>query len=207
MTNAQIVWLARPVHLVHYSALGAVALGGVFTCIWYLLTYSALGAVALGGKLYICGGYDGVSSLNSVEMYDPPSNRWTMIAGMEKHRSAGGIAVLDGQVYAMGGHDGLSIFDSVCLSCVYLCVYLFILCLSDVIQSVYHCVCLPVCLVSIFVFICLSCVFVSLSIFCLSLCFVSYANLCVYLSILCVSLCFSVYLCLCLSNLYLFISV
>ena len=75
--------------------------------------YSALGAVALGGKVYICGGFDGASSLNSVETYDPETNEWTMISSMEKHRSASGVVVLDSQIYAIGGHDGLSIFDSV----------------------------------------------------------------------------------------------
>ena len=36
---------------------------------------SALGAAALDGKLYVCGGYDGVSSLSSVECYDPVADR------------------------------------------------------------------------------------------------------------------------------------
>lgn len=76
---------------------------------------SALGAVAVGGKVYICGGFDGASSLNSVEMFDPETDEWTMISSMEKHRSASGVVVLDGQIYAIGGHDGLSIFDSVSL--------------------------------------------------------------------------------------------
>jgi len=69
--------------------------------------------VALGGKVYICGGFDGTSSLNSVEMFEPETDEWTMISSMEKHRSAAGVVVLDGQIYAIGGHDGLSIFDSV----------------------------------------------------------------------------------------------
>jgi len=74
---------------------------------------SALGAVALKGRVYICGGFDGSSSLNSVEMYDPETDEWTMLSSMERHRSASGVVVLDGQIYAIGGHDGLSIFDSV----------------------------------------------------------------------------------------------
>ena len=36
--------------------------------------YSALGAAAVGGKMLVAGGYDGISSLNSVEMYDLKSN-------------------------------------------------------------------------------------------------------------------------------------
>jgi len=78
-----------------------------------ILLISALGAVALGGKVYICGGFDGTSSLNSVETYDPETDEWTMISSMEKHRSASGVVMLNSQIYAIGGHDGLSIFDSV----------------------------------------------------------------------------------------------
>ena len=78
-----------------------------------IFLFSALGASALGGKLYVCGGYDGVSSLNSVECYDPTLNNWTMVASMRRHRSAAGVAVFCGQIYALGGHDGLSIFNTV----------------------------------------------------------------------------------------------
>lgn len=38
---------------------------------WFGLCFSALGAVAINRKLYVCGGYDGVSSLKTVEVYDP----------------------------------------------------------------------------------------------------------------------------------------
>lgn len=82
-------------------------------CCGDVLHCSALGAVALGGKLFICGGYDGVTSLNSVEVYDLNVDQWTMVSSMEKHRSAAGLVVLDAKIYAIGGHDGLSIFDSV----------------------------------------------------------------------------------------------
>lgn len=63
--------------------------------------------------LYVCGGYDGVSSLNTVECYQPDTDTWTIITSMQKHRSAGGVIAFEGFVYALGGHDGLSIFDSV----------------------------------------------------------------------------------------------
>ena len=61
----------------------------------------------------MCGGYDGVSSLNTVERYSPDSNRWKVVSPMKKHRSAGGVVSFQGYIYALGGHDGLSIFDSV----------------------------------------------------------------------------------------------
>lgn len=74
---------------------------------------SAVGAAALNNRLYVCGGYDGVSSLNTVECYHPETDTWTIITSMQKHRSAGGVIGFEGYVYALGGHNGLSIFDSV----------------------------------------------------------------------------------------------
>lgn len=81
------------------------------------------------------GGYDGVTSLSTVECYCPKTDSWAtvgfrhknemqnqffsinvsleQVAPMMKYRSAGGVSALGGYVYALGGHDGLSIFDSV----------------------------------------------------------------------------------------------
>lgn len=97
---------------------------------------SAVGVAALKGRVYICGGYDGVTSLSTVrhsvaiylslsypasnshiifqkvECYSPKTDTWTTVAAMTKYRSAGGVAALDGFVYALGGHDVLSIFNS-----------------------------------------------------------------------------------------------
>lgn len=61
----------------------------------------------------MCGGYDGVTSLNTVESYDLTTDSWTCISAMNKHRSAAGVVAFDDHIYALGGHDGLSIFDSV----------------------------------------------------------------------------------------------
>jgi len=72
-----------------------------------------MGAAALKDYLYACGGYDGFTSLNTVERYNPDIDKWTMAEPMTKHRSAGGVLAFDGCIYALGGHDGLSIFDSV----------------------------------------------------------------------------------------------
>lgn len=44
-----------------------------------MLFCSALGAAAVGGKLLVCGGYDGVSSLHSVEIYDPKTDSWVVV--------------------------------------------------------------------------------------------------------------------------------
>ena len=55
-----------------------------FFMIWS--SNSAVGAVSVGDKLFVCGGFDGVSSLETVEQYDPDCDRWTMAANMKKHR-------------------------------------------------------------------------------------------------------------------------
>lgn len=61
----------------------------------------------------MCGGYDGVTSLSSVEMYHPNTNTWCSLTPMNKSRSASAVIACQGFIYALGGHDGLSIFDSV----------------------------------------------------------------------------------------------
>lgn len=43
---------------------------------------SALGAAALNGKLYVCGGFDGFTSLDTVECYSPDTNRYVTPVGL-----------------------------------------------------------------------------------------------------------------------------
>lgn len=61
----------------------------------------------------MCGGYDGITSLSTVECYHPDRDVWKLVPEMTKHRSAGGVVCFEGHIFALGGHDGLSIFDSV----------------------------------------------------------------------------------------------
>nr|XP_026655138.1 kelch-like protein 18 [Zonotrichia albicollis] len=72
-----------------------------------------MGTVVLDGQIYVCGGYDGNSSLNSVESYSPETNKWTTVTPMSSNRSAAGVTVFEGRIYVSGGHDGLQIFNSV----------------------------------------------------------------------------------------------
>jgi len=52
--------------------------------------------VANGGLLYVIGGDDGSTNLNSVESYDPKSNTWTLLPMvMTTGRSYAGVAVVD----------------------------------------------------------------------------------------------------------------
>ncbi|XP_036344634.1 kelch-like protein 17 [Rhagoletis pomonella] len=64
--------------------------------------YSA-GAVVHDGKIFIMGGWDGRSSLKSVERYDPSLNSWTKCADMNAVRRCPAVAVHNGCIYVLGG--------------------------------------------------------------------------------------------------------
>lgn len=61
-----------------------------------ILLFSALGATSLDKEIYVCGGYDGVTSLNSVEKYSPETDTWTSVKPMNKSRSAGAVIACQG---------------------------------------------------------------------------------------------------------------
>lgn len=66
----------------------------------------AAGVTALNGKIYAIGGYNQSECLDTVECYDPSSNKWTMLARMRERRARFTAAVLHGQIYAVGGSTG-----------------------------------------------------------------------------------------------------
>lgn len=48
------------------------------------------------GLIYVVGGDDGTTNLNSVEVYDPTANTWSMLpACMGIGRSYAGIAIIN----------------------------------------------------------------------------------------------------------------
>lgn len=51
--------------------------------------------VEASGYLYALGGNDGSSSLNSVERYDPKTNKWSIVTSMLTRRSSIGASVLE----------------------------------------------------------------------------------------------------------------
>lgn len=51
--------------------------------------------VAMDGWLYAVGGNDGSSSLNSIEKYNPRTNKWVSASCMFTRRSSVGVAVLE----------------------------------------------------------------------------------------------------------------
>ena len=59
------------------------------------------------------GGFDDNSPLESVERYDPVTNKWTFVSSMSCPRGGVGVAALGGRIYAVGGHDGSNYLNSV----------------------------------------------------------------------------------------------
>ena len=80
--------------------------------IWTLV-FLYTGVAELGDRIFVIGGNDGVSFLNSIECYDPHTNRWTLLPPMSRPRAGIGAAALDGRIYAIGGFDGASRLDIV----------------------------------------------------------------------------------------------
>ncbi|XP_012253640.2 influenza virus NS1A-binding protein homolog isoform X2 [Athalia rosae] len=66
----------------------------------------AVGCANLNDTLLVCGGYDRVECLKTVDQYLPASNTWQVLAGMREARGRFGIAVVNGRVYAIGGSNG-----------------------------------------------------------------------------------------------------
>lgn len=73
----------------------------------------SVGCAELNGSLLVCGGYDRVECLKSVDKYIPESNTWEVLAAMREARGRFGIAVLNGKVYAIGGSNGSTELDTV----------------------------------------------------------------------------------------------
>lgn len=61
----------------------------------YFFFRSTHEVVEIDQMLYALGGNDGSSSLNSVEIYDAASNKWTLATSMLTRRSSVGAAVLE----------------------------------------------------------------------------------------------------------------
>ncbi|GMR33082.1 hypothetical protein PMAYCL1PPCAC_03277, partial [Pristionchus mayeri] len=68
-----------------------------------------MGAAVLNGMIYVVGGYVAGGnydpSFSNVEVYDPDTQGWTLIAPMKTRRYGMGVAVLNGQIYVVGGAE------------------------------------------------------------------------------------------------------
>ena len=77
---------------VHFACLT----GDMNICRWG----AAVGA--LGPFLYICGGSDDASRLETVERFDPLANVWVPSVPMSSSRNGVGVTAGSGRVYAIG---------------------------------------------------------------------------------------------------------
>ncbi|KAK5647250.1 hypothetical protein RI129_002142 [Pyrocoelia pectoralis] len=73
----------------------------------------AVGCGNLQNTLLVCGGYDRIECLRSVEQYIPESNTWKLAPPMREARGRHQIAILDDKVYAVGGSNGTTELDTV----------------------------------------------------------------------------------------------
>jgi len=60
----------------------------------------------VGGKMYVIGGWDGYSTLSSVEVYDPWNDTWISEAPMPMARYGVAYAAVGYKIYAIGGNWG-----------------------------------------------------------------------------------------------------
>ncbi|XP_077087905.1 uncharacterized protein LOC143739353 isoform X1 [Siphateles boraxobius] len=62
---------------------------------------------SLGGMIFTLGGRDDITSVSSVEKYDPSTNLWSReVASLSSPRSGVCVVEMDGLMYALGGFDG-----------------------------------------------------------------------------------------------------
>lgn len=59
-----------------------------------LLMRSRAALVANMGKLWAIGGYDGVTNLSTVEVYDPEKDSWSFASPMCAHEGGVGVGVI-----------------------------------------------------------------------------------------------------------------
>lgn len=57
---------------------------------------------SLGSFLYICGGSDDSSRLETVERFDPYANVWVPSVPMSSSRNGVGVTAGNGRIYALG---------------------------------------------------------------------------------------------------------
>ena len=58
------------------------------------LLLGRVGVVAIANQIYAIGGYDGLSNLNSVEVYNVDEEEWSTASPMNRHQGGVGVAVI-----------------------------------------------------------------------------------------------------------------
>ena len=64
-------------------------------------------------KIFVCGGKDGKTRLNSVESYSWPDNSWTLEPAMKEKRSGASAFVHGREIYVSGGWNGTENANSI----------------------------------------------------------------------------------------------
>jgi N-acetylneuraminic acid mutarotase len=66
-----------------------------------------LASAVENGRIYALGGFTSgfAQALNTVQAYNPKTNRWHAVAPMPTARGNQGAAAVDGQIYSIGGYD------------------------------------------------------------------------------------------------------
>ena len=62
-----------------------------------------LAAASLGERIYVVGGYDGQTEMNTTEAYDPATGTWTALEPMQMGRSGLALVPVRDNLYALGG--------------------------------------------------------------------------------------------------------
>ncbi len=65
-----------------------------------------MGVIELDGAVYAIGGFNGSARLNTVERYDPRTDRWDTLSQMGAKRSNFGVENIEENIYVAGGFDG-----------------------------------------------------------------------------------------------------
>lgn len=84
---------------------------------WRLITplpEPVSGGLALvdGGFLYLFGGWNGETFLDTGYVYDPGSNNWRPLPAMSRPRAFATGGAIAGRLYVVGGYDGTAELDS-----------------------------------------------------------------------------------------------
>jgi outer membrane protein assembly factor BamB len=70
-------------------------------------TAKATKAVVKDGLIYVVGGYDGKSSLNTFERFDPISNKWESLPSMPVGISAHSLTLIKNKLFVFGNYNDL----------------------------------------------------------------------------------------------------
>ena len=66
-----------------------------------------MGIISFNKQIFVCGGWNGSESLNSVEKYSIETDTWQFVSPMNNSRGCFAIVTLGKHLYAIGGDGGM----------------------------------------------------------------------------------------------------